>query len=111
MKLKTLFASGALLLSLVAIGSAKSWDIVVDNNTHAGSVVLPAGNYSVKVNNNQAQFTSEDGKKFTVPVKVNATSTPKKYNETEVKTAKQGDATVIQAIDLSGTTQELQFGE
>jgi hypothetical protein len=42
---------------------------------------------------------------------VNATSSPKKYNETEVKTAKQGDTTIIQAIDLSGTTEELQFGE
>ena len=111
MKIKTLFASGALLLSLVAIGSARSWDIVVDNNTKAGTVMLPAGNYTVKLNNNQAMFTSENGKKFTVPVKVNSNSAAKKYDETEVKTAKQGDTNVIQAIDLSGTTDELQFGE
>jgi hypothetical protein len=108
---KTLFATGALLLSLVAVGSAKSWDIYVDNNTKAGNVVLPAGNYSVKVDNNQATFVGQDGKKFTVSVKVNATSATKKYSETEVKTAKQGDTSVIQAIDLSGTTEELQFGE
>jgi hypothetical protein len=111
MKTKTLFATGALLLSLVAIGSAKSWDIYVDNNTKAGNVVLHAGNYSVKLDNNQAIFVAEDGKKFTVPVKVNATSATKKYNETEVKTSKQGDTAVIHAIDLSGTTEELQFGE
>jgi hypothetical protein len=105
-----MFATGALLLSIVAIGSAKSWDIVVDNNTKAGSVVLPAGSYSVKLNNNQATFTSENGKKFTVPVKVDTAAT-KKYDATEVRTTKQGDTSVIQSIDLSGTTEELQFGE
>jgi hypothetical protein len=110
MKMKTMFATGALLLSLVAIGSAKSWDIVIDNNTKAGNVTLPAGSYTVKLDNNQAMFTSENGKKFTVPVKVN-TGAAKKYDSTEVRTTKQGEATVIEAIDLSGTTQELKFGE
>jgi len=110
MKMKTMFATGALLLSLVAIGTAKSWDIVIDSSTKAGTVMLPAGNYTVKLNNNQALFTSEDGKKFTVPVKVNTGAT-KKYDATEVRTAKQGETTVIQAIDLSGTNEELQFGE
>jgi hypothetical protein len=108
MKIKTFFATGAMLLSIVAIGSAKSWDIVVDANTKAGSVVLPAGNYSVRLNNNEALFISESGKKFTVPVKVD-TAAPKKYDATEVKTVKQGDTNVINAIDLGGTTQELQF--
>lgn len=110
MKIKTLFATGAMLLSFVALGSAKSWDIVVDSNTKVGTTVLPAGSYSVKLNNNQAQFTSENGKRFTVPVKV-SNGSAKKYDATEVKTAKQGDTNVIQSIDLSGTTQELQFGE
>jgi len=110
MKMKTMFATGALLLSLVAIGSAKSWDIVIDNNTKAGNVVLPAGSYTVKLNNNQALFTSENGKKFTVPVKVD-TGAAKKYDATEVRTSKQGETTVIQAIDLSGTNEELQFDE
>jgi len=110
MKMKTMFASGALLLSLVAIGSAKSWDVVIGNNAKAGSVMLPAGSYTVKLDNNQALFTSENGKKFTVPVKV-STGAAKKYDATEVRTTKQGDTAVIQAIDLGGTTEELQFGE
>jgi hypothetical protein len=110
MKIKTFLASGALLLSLAAIGSAKSWEIVVDANTKAGNVVLPAGTYSVKVNNNQAFFVSDTGKKFTVAVKVDSGAT-KKFDETQVKSAKQGDTNVIQAIDLGGTTEELQFGE
>jgi hypothetical protein len=110
MKIKSLFATGALLLSLAAIGSAKSWDIVVDANTKAGNVMLPAGSYSVKVDNNQALFISDGGKKYTVPVKID-TGAAKKYNATEVKTEMQGETHIIQAIDLGGTTQELQFGE
>jgi cytochrome c biogenesis protein ResB len=110
MKIKTIIATGAMLASFVVLGSAKSWDIVVDSNTKAGSVILPAGNYSVKLANNQAMFTSESGQKFTVPVKVDTGAT-KKFDQTEVKTAKQGDTNVIQAIDLGGTTEELQFGE
>ncbi len=77
----------------------------------AGTVnFLPAGSYTVKLANNQALFTSESGKKFTVPVKVSNDSS-KKYDATEVRTAKDGETNVIQAIDLGGTTEELQFGE
>ena len=108
MKIKTFFATGALLLSLVAIGSAKSWDIVVDSNTKVGTTVLPAGSYSVKLANNQAMFTSDSGKKFTVAVKV-SNGSAKKYDATEVRTAKDGETNIIQAIDLGGTNEELQF--
>jgi hypothetical protein len=110
MKIRAFLATSALFLSMAAIGSAKSWDIVIDSNTKAGSVMLPAGNYSVKVANNQAFFVSDSGKKYTVSVKVD-TGAAKKYDTTELKTTKQGDTTVIQAIDLSGTTEELSFGE
>jgi hypothetical protein len=110
MKIKNFLATGALLLSLVAIGSAKSWEVVVDSNTKAGNVSIPAGNYTVKLNNNQAMFISDSGQKFTVPVKVDSAAS-KKYDATEMKTAKQGETTIIQAIDLGGTTQEIKFAE
>jgi len=110
MKIKSFLATTAMLLSLSVIGSARTWDITVDSNTKAGSVMLPAGSYTVKVDNNQAQFTSENGKKFTVPVKVGNVAT-KKYGQTEMKTEKDGNASKILTIDLGGTTQELQFGE
>lgn len=110
MKVRSFFATSALFLSLVAIGSAKSWEVTVDANTKAGSVILPAGTYSVKLNNNQALFVSDTGKKFTVAVKVDNASA-KKYDETSVKTEKQGDTNVIRTIDLGGTNQELQFSE
>jgi hypothetical protein len=99
-----------MLLSLVAIGSAKSWDIMVDSATMAGSVTLPAGSYRVKLDNNQAMFTSTDsGKSYNVPVKIE--NKEKKFSQTAVETSKQGDNTVMKTIDLGGTTEELEFGE
>jgi hypothetical protein len=109
MKVKSLIASAALALSLATIGSARTWDFSVASTVKAGNIMLPAGNYTVKVDNNQALFTSDNGKKFTVPVKIQTAA--KKFDNTEVRTAKQGDTNVIQVIDLSGTTEELQFGE
>jgi hypothetical protein len=110
MTTRSLLTSGALFLSLVAIGSAKSWDISIDAAAKAGGVILPAGNYSVKLDNNQARFKSEgSGKTYTVPVKIeNAQS---KYSDTAVVTAKQGDINVVESIDLGGTTEKLEFGE
>ena len=63
----------------------------------------------MKLDNNQALFISDSGKKFTVPVKIE--NAAKKYSDTVVETSKQGDANVIQSIDLGGTTQKLEFTE
>lgn len=111
MRAKTFLAAGILSLSMVAIGSAKSWDVMVDSPTMAGNVTLPAGNYSVKLNkNNQAFFTNqESGKRFTVPVKVQ--NADHKYSQTQVETKAQGDQHVMKSIDLGGTNEELNFGE
>jgi uncharacterized protein RhaS with RHS repeats len=111
MKIKSLLATSAILLALATIGSARTWGITVDANTKVGNVTLPAGSYTVKVDNNQAQFMLNDsGKKFTVAVKIGNTAA-KKYDQTEVKLQKEGGASVIHAIDLGGTNEELQFGE
>ena len=110
MRARTFLAAGALALSLVAIGSAKSWGIMVDSPTRAGTMMLPAGSYSVKLANNQALFTeSGSGKKYTVPVKVGQAN--HKYSDTEVESKKVGDTNVMQRIDLGGTTEQLDFGE
>ena len=111
MKLRSTLACGALLLSLVSIGSAKTWDVVIGNSTtKVGTVMLPAGNYRLKLDNNQAIFTQPDsGKTFTVPVKVE--QTPKKIGATAVETTNKDGNDVIQAIDLGGTTEKLDFGE
>lgn len=110
MKARTFLAGGALCLSLAAIGSAKAWDIMVDSATRAGSVTLPAGNYTVKLNNDQAVFKSiESGKIYTVPVKIEKAA--QKYSETSVETRKTADTNVMQHIDLGGTMDELEFGD
>jgi hypothetical protein len=110
MRTRVFLASGALFLSLVAIGSAKSWDIVVSSTTKAGSVMLPAGSYSVKLNNNQAFFKeANSGKTYSVPVKVE--NADHKYSDTSVQTSKQGPTQVMESIDLGGTTEKLEFGE
>ena len=95
---------------MVAIGSAKTWDISVHSDTKAGGTLLPAGEYRVKLDNNQATFTeTRSGKHFTVAVKVQQGD--RKYDATAVETVKDGGTDVIQHIDLGGTTEELQFGE
>jgi len=72
--------------------------------------MLPAGNYRLKLDNNQAIFYQPDsGKKFSVPVKVE--QTPKKVDATTVETTNKDGNDVIQAIDLGGTTEKLEFGE
>jgi len=110
MRVRSLLTGAALFLSLVAVGSAKSWDIIVDSTTKAGSVMLPAGSYHLKLDNNQAMFISTDsGKSYNVPVKIE--NAAKKYSQTAVETTKQGDTTVMQSIDLEGTTEQLDFGE
>jgi hypothetical protein len=109
MKARTFLAGGALCLSLAAIGSAKAWDIMVDSATKAGNVTLPAGNYTVKLNNDQAVFKSDSGKTYTVPVKIEKAA--QKYSETSVETRKAGDTNVMQRIDLGGTMDELEFGD
>jgi hypothetical protein len=112
MRARSFLASGALFLSLVAMGSAKSWDITVDSATRAGNVVLPRGNYTVKVRNDQSQVFFEEagsGKTYTVPVKIEATE--HKYTNTEVQTKLQGDMQVMKSIDLGGTAETLEFGE
>jgi hypothetical protein len=95
---------------MVAIGSAKTWDISVHSPTKAGGTVLPAGDYRIKLDNNQAIFTQAgSGKQYSVPVKVQQAE--HKYDATAVDTVKNGDTEVVQHIDLAGTTDELQFGE
>lgn len=111
MRAQSVLAAGVLSLALAAIGSAKTWNVIMDSPTKAGAVMLPAGNYHLKVdNNNQAIFSdSNSGKKFTVPVKVQ--NADHKFQQTEMQTNNQTGSPMIQAIDLGGTTEELQFGE
>jgi hypothetical protein len=110
MTAKSLTLVLALAASTVTIASAKSWNIYVDQSAQAGSLTLPAGNYSVKVNGDTATFRNQDtAKMYTAPAKIE--NVAKKYSDTAVESVKEGDTEKIQAIDLGGTTQRLEFGQ
>jgi hypothetical protein len=110
MKIKSFLAMSAMLLSLAAIGSARTWSVIIDSHTKVGSVSIPAGSYTVKVDKDQVFFVNDSGKKYAVPAKI-ANAPDKKYDETKLRTEKQGEMNIIHGIDLGGTNEEVQFGE
>ena len=100
----------ALLLSTVAIASAKSYDVVLTSKANAGSVQLAAGEYKLKVDGSNAIFTGGDKHQtVTVPVKVETMET--KFTSTSLDTEKQGDSLQITSIELGGSTTKLKFGK
>jgi hypothetical protein len=110
MRARMILACGALFLSTVAIGSAKSWDVTMTSAVKAGSMMLPAGSYHLKLDNTKAEATFTDtdsGKKFSAPVKVDQGS--QKFSDTAVESQNTDGQEVIRFIDLGGTTQKLQF--
>jgi len=106
---KSLLMVVVLAASTVTLASAKTWNISVDNPAMAGSVMLPAGHYNVKVNGATATFRNQDTNKvYTAPVKVQ--NAEKKYSETAVESTAKGGTQIIQNIQLGGTTEEIEFG-
>jgi hypothetical protein len=78
MNAKSLFLIGA--LALAGIANAKSYNIVLATSAKAGSAQLAAGEYSLKVQGNNAIFTNvETGKKVATTVKVQDAG--KKYDQ------------------------------
>lgn len=97
-------------LALASLASAKSYDIVLSAPAKAGNLQLAAGEYSLKVKGSNAVFTNvETGKSFTAPVKMQDAG--KKFDNTAVDTKKDSSGDKITAIDLGGSSTELQLGE
>jgi hypothetical protein len=110
MKSRILLAGAALLLAVATVASAKSWNIKVDSAATAGTLQLPAGNYSVKLDGDHAVFTSDNsGKSYTVAVKLDKSA--RKFDDTSVENTMRGNTEVIESIELGGTTTKLEFGE
>jgi hypothetical protein len=108
--LKSLLFTGALALSSLTIASAKSYNINLSAPTKAGSVVLKAGEYTVKVQGTNVVFTSEEtAKHYSVPGKIEKGSGP--YRKTVIETTKKGDTDQIDEIDLGGSSDKLTFTE
>jgi len=107
-KAKFLLAGGALFLSVLVVGSARSWDINVGSTAKAGDVQLPAGHYSITVEGSQAVFTpAGSGRTYNVPARLEKST--QKYDRTVVKSRMQGDTEVIDAVELGGTATTLEF--
>jgi hypothetical protein len=95
-------------LALAGIASAKSYDIVLSAPAKAGSVQLAAGEYSLKVQGNNAVFTNvETGKSFNTAVK--AEDAGKKFDSTAVDSNTQNGTEQITAIELGGSSTKLDL--
>lgn len=89
--------------------SSKSYDLTFSSITKVGNVQLKAGDYTVKVNGDNAIFTQvETSKQFTVPVKIQTVD--KKYDDTHVNAVKEGEVETVKEIELGGSKNKLEFG-
>ena len=104
---KQLFLAGALSLCGLAFAGSKTYDITLPVAAKAGSLQLAAGDYRLKIEGTNAILTDSHRKSFTAPIKVeNATH---KFTFTAVETAPEGSAERITAIDLAGSTTQIEF--
>jgi hypothetical protein len=110
MKMKSLMLAGALALAGSTMASAKSYDIVLSSPAQAGTLQLAAGEYKVKVEGASAVFTNvESGHRFTAPVKI--ANAPRKFDTTAVESTQKDGTLEIVAIDLGGSSTQLEFTE
>jgi len=105
---KSLFLIGFVSLSTFAFAGTKSYEFVLDTPAKAGAVLLPAGDYKVKVDGAKAIFTdSKTNQSLTTDVKVKTAG--HKFAHTAVDSTKQSDGARIDSIELGGSTTELDF--
>ena len=110
MNLKSLILVGVLALSGLSIANAKTYHFTLDKNAVAGKAQLTPGEYNLKVEGGNAVFTNErTDQQFTTPVKVDTAN--KKHDNTAVESTTEGGAEHIQAIELGGSNETLEFGE
>jgi len=110
MKLNTLVLTGLLGLAGLSVLSAKSYDIILNAPAQAGTLTLPSGEYKVKLEGANALFTKTNtGEKFTAPVKVSNAN--RKFDYTAVDEVTKGGTEYVKAIELGGSTTELEFAD
>ncbi len=106
--MKKFVAIAALAVSTLVVASAKSYNVYLSNATKAGAVELKPGDYKIKVEGSNVVFTDTNSQKsYTMPAKIETTE--QKFDQTRVETTKQGDADVLQEIDLGGSNTKLEF--
>ena len=111
MKIQSILLAGLLSLSSVTLLSAKkSYDITLGSPVMAGTVQIPAGEYHVKVEGNNAVFNMVDGdKSFTAPVKME--NGQEKYDQTAVVSTTKDGTNRIESIELGGSRTKLEFNQ
>jgi len=108
MKTKSLLLVGILAFASLCMARTKTYDITLNTAAKAGSVTLPAGEYKVKVDGSNAVFTNVDtAKTFTTPVTIQDAG--KKHEETAVQSTNENGTEQIQAIELGGSTETIEF--
>jgi hypothetical protein len=110
---KSLLLVGLLSLSSFAFAGAKgagskSFDIVLDSPVKAGTLRLAAGEYKVKLTGTTAVFTDTKSNK-SVSTEVKVKTADRKFAHTAVDSSKQSDGQRIDAIELGGSTTEIDF--
>lgn len=110
MTIKSILFTATLALATLTVASAKSYEINLSSAVHVGGVELKPGQYSLKIQGNNAIFTEvETAKSFTAPVKVD--NGTKRFGVTMVDTSKSSNGPAIKTIELGGSKTTLDFGE
>jgi len=107
-KTSSLLLVGALSLCGLAAAGTKSYNITLPMAAKAGDVTLAAGDYTLKIDGENAIFTEpRTHKTFSAPIKVE--NAPRKFNYTAVETSHDGSDERITAIELAGSTTQIEF--
>jgi hypothetical protein len=105
---KSLFLTGILALASISIAYSKTYDVVFEHTTQAGTVQLKAGSYELKLDGDKAIFTDVNSyKQYTVPVKVE--SAARKFSATKVEESGSGNIDTLKYIQLGGSTTQIDF--
>jgi predicted ThiF/HesA family dinucleotide-utilizing enzyme len=96
-----------LTVSAAILVIAASNTFVLANPANLGTHKMKPGQYEVSVKKDQAVITNEDGKSFSVPVKIEQEA--KKFGQTMVGTKKGTGSEEVSEIDLGGSTTKLVF--
>jgi hypothetical protein len=106
---KTLDLGTLLTLSSIVFAGQKAYDVIFSAPTTVGTVKLAPGQYTLKVNGENASFTNAENKTVSAPVKVE--NGAKKFQYTAVDTTKSNDGEKVNSIQLGGSTTTLEFAK
>jgi hypothetical protein len=117
MNTKSLLMVASLCLSTAFAVNAKNagvktYAVLFSEPTTVGKIVLPKGDYKLKLDGANLTFVLVDGSKTVTTTVVKIDNGAKKAEQTLVMTDKSSDGTLrIHEIDLGGSTMKLVFTE